>query len=89
LLGILRRLVLWSVAFENGLANLEGTDRVWFNCIVGQWFLAFESVYIQHELETLQEDFFNAKMENLKNMLKGPGVREAWEWKTANVDFSG
>lgn len=70
---------LWSVAFEGGLASLEEGDRVRFNFIVGQWFLAFESVYIQHELETLQEDFFSAKMENLKNMLKGPGVREAWK----------
>ena len=70
---------LWSVAFKSGLETLEETDRVRFNFIVGQWFLAFESVYIQHELGTLQDDFFSAKMENLKNMLKGPGVRESWK----------
>ena len=68
--------------FRTGLSKyqeLSGDDRLRFRFLIGQWMLAYESVYVQHKLGTIDRQIFDARMNNLRLWLSTEGGSRAWE----------
>ncbi len=69
--------------FRTGLSpNYSEMDRIEktrFTMLIAQWVLAYESVFLQHELGTIDESLFTSRMENLRLWLNTPGGKRSWE----------
>ncbi len=73
---------IWRVGGSDDRSELSPDDRLRHQFMISQWFLAFEAVYIQHDLGSLSDEFFEGKMENVTMIINQPGIRRIWERST-------
>lgn len=66
--------------------SLPAEDRLRFRFLIGQWLLAFEAVYIQHNMGTVDKHVFDSRMRLLEEWLNNDGGLAAW--KAARSGFS-
>ena len=67
--------------FDTGMSNyasLPREDRLRFSFLIGQWLLAYEAVYVQHRMGTIDQSVFDARMRNLVMWLNTEGGLVAW-----------
>ena len=75
--------------YDLGLSNyaaLSREDRLRFSFLIGQWLLAYEAVFVQHRMGTIDQHVFDARMRNLEMWLNTEGGMAAW--KSAKEVFS-
>ena len=57
------------------LSQLADEERPQFRLLIDQMLNVFESMFLQYERGTLDEDFWRARLTGLRALLKQPGVR--------------
>ncbi len=58
--------------------SLSAEDRLRYRFLIGQWLLAFEAVYIQHDMGTADKHVFDSRMRVLEEWLNNEGGLAAW-----------
>lgn len=66
--------------------TLSTEDRLRYRFLIGQWLLAFEAVYIQHSMGTVDRHVFDSRMRLLEDWLNNEGGLAAWN--AAKLGFS-
>ena len=68
--------------FATGMSNYQALpkeDRLRFRFLIGQWMLAYESVFVQHKMGAIDEYIFDSRMRNLELWLNTEGGLAAWD----------
>ena len=59
--------------------EIEGTDKMRYNCILYSLFTSFENAYVQQKAGALDSDEWNGLKQSITDMSDIPGFRSYWD----------
>jgi hypothetical protein len=71
------------------LSQLSDEERPQFRLLVDQFMNVYETMFLQYERGTLDEDFWRARMSGLRGLLSQPGVRSHMEHRRVGPNPAG
>lgn len=61
------------------VSALTPQQRVRHEFLIGQWLNMYENIFLQWEQGTVDDDYFDGRMELLRSWLELPGIRQVWD----------
>ncbi len=71
------------------LSQLADEERLQFRLLIDQFMSVFETMFLQYERGTLDEDYWRARLDGLRGLLSWPGVRSHMEHRRAQSRSGG
>ena len=69
---------IWTSGLQGGVEELGREDWTRFTFLMRDYFLVFESVFMQHRLGSATDELFESRMETLRRFLQTAGGVRAW-----------
>lgn len=67
---------IWNLGLRGELD--DETDLTRFTLLLTQWFVSYESVFLQHQLGAVSDEFFESRMAAVLYLMSVPGVVVVW-----------